>query len=157
METPSEPKDKKPSSSKHVYQVQTTGSFWGDVREAVNVFDSLLHYTLVADGFAFVFGIRKNISIVDDFLKIGEIPCARGSLLNGIASGFGIGVIRGMSTPIMVASNWAVGTFVVISLGSWTICRNNMENERRRVQQVVEQMPKRFVKGDAEPNTTDSS
>ena len=28
---------------------------------------------------------------------IGEIPCARNSLLSGIASGVGVGVIRGLS------------------------------------------------------------
>ena len=38
METPSQPKDDKPtSSSKPVYQVESTGSYWGDFREAVKV------------------------------------------------------------------------------------------------------------------------
>lgn len=35
---------------------------------------------------------------MDDLKRIGEIPCARNSLLAGIASGFGIGVIRGINT-----------------------------------------------------------
>lgn len=35
---------------------------------------------------------------MDDLKHIGEIPCARNSLLAGIASGFGIGVIRGINT-----------------------------------------------------------
>ena len=34
----------------------------------------------------------------DDLAHINEIPCARNSLLAGIASGFGIGVIRGINT-----------------------------------------------------------
>ncbi|TBU40267.1 hypothetical protein BD309DRAFT_967809 [Dichomitus squalens] len=90
--------------------------------------------------------------------RINEIPCARNSLLSGIASGVGIGVIRGMSSSVFVASNWAVGTFMLISLGTWTICQRNREEERRRLQQVVEAIPKRFVKteegpGSGEPKT----
>ncbi|KIM63426.1 hypothetical protein SCLCIDRAFT_117566, partial [Scleroderma citrinum Foug A] len=78
--------------------------------------------------------------------RLGEIPCARHSLLTGIASGAGVGVIRAISTNPWMASNWAVGTFVAISLGSWTICQKNLEAERRRVAMVVEEMPKRFIK-----------
>ncbi|RDX53558.1 hypothetical protein OH76DRAFT_1399481 [Lentinus brumalis] len=112
-----------PSPSKRmVYQVETTGSRWGDLKEAF-----------------------KRISS-DDLNKINEIPCARNSLLSGIASGVGIGVIRGLSSSAFVASNWAMGTFVLISLGSWTICQKNRADERRRMQQVIEAIPKRFVK-----------
>ncbi|RPD62670.1 hypothetical protein L226DRAFT_532338 [Lentinus tigrinus ALCF2SS1-7] len=121
----SAPSSSSPSPSKRmVYQVETTGSRWGDVKEAF-----------------------KRISS-DDMNRINEIPCARNSLLSGIASGVGIGVIRGMSSSVFVASNWAMGTFVLISLGSWTICQRNRMEERRRMQQVVEAIPKRFVKKD---------
>lgn len=113
-----------PSSNKKiVFQTETTGSYWSDVKEAV-----------------------KRISLWDDIQKIGEIPCARNSLLSGIASGAGVGVIRGMSAGPFWASQWAVGTFVLISMGTWTICRKSMEEERRRIQQVVEQIPKRHAK-----------
>ncbi|EMD40098.1 hypothetical protein CERSUDRAFT_45537 [Gelatoporia subvermispora B] len=78
--------------------------------------------------------------------KIDEIPCARNSLLSGIASGAGVGVIRGMSAGAFVASNWAVGTFMLVSMGTWSICRRAREDERRKLQQVVEQIPARFVK-----------
>ncbi|PCH39899.1 hypothetical protein WOLCODRAFT_88353 [Wolfiporia cocos MD-104 SS10] len=83
---------------------------------------------------------------VKEAVKIGEIPCARSSLLSGIASGAGVGVIRGLSAGPLVACNWAVGTFMLISLGTWSACRKSLEDERRRVQQVVEQLPKRFAK-----------
>lgn len=33
----------------------------------------------------------------EDLQRINEIPCARNSLLSGIASGAGVGVIRGLS------------------------------------------------------------
>ncbi|KAH7885256.1 hypothetical protein F5I97DRAFT_1352984 [Phlebopus sp. FC_14] len=110
-------------SRRPVYKTETTGNYWQDVWEAT-----------------------KRISIVDDFQRLGEIPCARNSLLSGIASGAGVGVIRGMSAGPLVASNWAVGTFMLISLGTWTICQKNIEAERRKLARVVEEMPKRFVK-----------
>lgn len=124
MDPPSDPAPASPSSPKRaVFQTDSTGSYVGDMREAV-----------------------KRISVWDDLQKIGDVPCARNSLLSGIASGAGIGVIRGMNAGPLVASNWAVGSFVLISLGTWTICQQQRHEERRRVQQVVEQMPKRFAK-----------
>ncbi|KIM56820.1 hypothetical protein SCLCIDRAFT_1144645, partial [Scleroderma citrinum Foug A] len=87
-----------------------------------------------------------RISIADDLWRLGEIPCARHSLLTGIVSGAGVGVIRAISTNPWMASNWAVGTFIAISLGSWTICQKNLEAERHRVAMVVEEMPKQFIK-----------
>ncbi|KAI0916849.1 hypothetical protein AcW1_007812 [Taiwanofungus camphoratus] len=123
MDSP--PSEPSPGSSpkKIVYQAETTGNYWTDVKEAV-----------------------KRISFWDDLRKINEIPCARSSLLSGIASGAGVGVIRGMSAGPFVASNWAVGTFMLISIGTWSICRSSRDEERRRIQQVVEQIPKRFAK-----------
>ena len=64
---------------------------------------------------------RQRISFFDDLQKIGEIPCARSSLLSGIASGAGVGAIRGLSAGVFVASNWAVGTFMAVTLGSWYV------------------------------------
>ena len=74
------------------------------------------------------------------------------------------------------ACNWAVGTFMLVSLGTWyvlflclylptslglvggrcfkqamnavsyrTICQQNILEERRRVQTIVEQLPKRML------------
>lgn len=47
---------------------------------------------------------RKKISVVDDLSNIGQIPCARSSLMSGIASGVAIGFIRGMTTSELDAS-----------------------------------------------------
>jgi len=112
-----------PSDRRPIYKAETTGNYWQDVWVAF-----------------------KRISIVDDFQRLGEVPCARNSLLSGIASGAGVGFIRAMNTTPFVASNWAVGTFMVISLGTWTVCQNNLLAERRRLARVVEDMPKRFIK-----------
>ncbi|KAH9948894.1 hypothetical protein B0H21DRAFT_207582 [Amylocystis lapponica] len=122
------------SPKKIVFQADTTGSYTGDVKEAV-----------------------KRISVWDDLQKINEIPCARNSLLSGIASGAGIGVIRGMSAGPLIASNWAVGTFMLISLGTWSICRRARDEERRRIQQVVEQIPKRFAKKEDSMSSSEES
>ncbi|KAF8258213.1 hypothetical protein EI94DRAFT_1623915 [Lactarius quietus] len=102
-----------PTPRRPIFQTETTGNYWSDVREA--------------------------------FKRIGEIPCARNSLLSGIASGVGIGVVRGLSVGPFAASNWAMGTFMLVSLGTWTICQRNIQEERRRVQTIVEQLPKRVM------------
>jgi len=87
----------------------------------------------------------KRVSPYDDMQRIGEIPCARNSLLSGIASGVGIGVIRGLSVRPLAASHWTVGTFMLVSLGTWTICQRNIVEEKLRVQTVVELLPKRVI------------
>ncbi|KAI0245257.1 hypothetical protein BJV78DRAFT_1139780 [Lactifluus subvellereus] len=48
-------------------------------------------------------------------------------------------------TDPFVASNWAVGTFMLVSLRTWTICQHNIHEERGHVQTVVEQLPKRIL------------
>ncbi|KAF8645202.1 hypothetical protein AX16_008029 [Volvariella volvacea WC 439] len=87
---------------------------------------------------------------------IGEVPCARNSLLSGIASGVGIGVIRGLSASPMVAGHWAMATFAVISIGSWHLCHKQMDDERKKVTKIIGSMPKRVVK-EAEESTGGSS
>ncbi|KZT28318.1 hypothetical protein NEOLEDRAFT_1024830, partial [Neolentinus lepideus HHB14362 ss-1] len=109
------------SSKRPVYKAETTGSYWGDVKAAASRLSP------------------------DDFSHIGEMPCARSSLLNGIAAGAGVGIVRGIGAGPFVASNWAVGTFMLISIGTWTVCQRNRNEERRRIQQVIEEMPRRYV------------
>ncbi|KDR82494.1 hypothetical protein GALMADRAFT_112175 [Galerina marginata CBS 339.88] len=83
---------------------------------------------------------------------VSDLPCARNALLAGIASGTGMGVIRGMTAGPMMAGHWAIGTFVLISLGSWHICQKQYTDERRKITQVIESMPKRTLKeGDSRP------
>ncbi|KAH9002541.1 hypothetical protein EDB86DRAFT_3073711 [Lactarius hatsudake] len=114
-----------------IFQTETTGNFWSDVREAF-----------------------KRLSPREDLQRIGEIPCARNSLLSGIASGVGVGVIRGLSVRPFAASNWAMGTFMLVSLGTWTICQRNIQEERRRVQTIVEQLPTRVIAKPSEDTET---
>ncbi|KAG6891519.1 hypothetical protein C0992_005053 [Termitomyces sp. T32_za158] len=106
---------------------------------------------------------------------IGDVPCARNSLLGGIASGLGIGIVRAMSacasylvgrkvfqteisSAAFVAGNWACATFVVISLGSFQICQNKLAKERESVTRIIESMPRRVVKqGDDQDSSTTTS
>ncbi|KZW01524.1 hypothetical protein EXIGLDRAFT_760736 [Exidia glandulosa HHB12029] len=92
---------------------KTTGSFFGDTWQAV-----------------------KLINVREDFRDIGEIPCARTSLMAGIASGTGIGVIRGVSVSTFAACNWAMGTFFVVSFSAWNLCRFRRSTEQQQMQQV---------------------
>ncbi|GLB38234.1 putative protein of unknown function (DUF3767) [Lyophyllum shimeji] len=87
--------------------------------------------------------------LVDVFQSVthfSDIPCARNSLLGGIASGAGIGVVRGISSSALVAGNWAMATFVIVSLGSYHLCQKQMADERKVVTKVIESMPRRVVK-----------
>ncbi|KAL0960719.1 hypothetical protein HGRIS_005745 [Hohenbuehelia grisea] len=104
------------------------------------------------------------VDVWNSMKNITQIPCARNSLLSGIASGLGIGVIRGLSTgapdtpynhPLMpeavysgplVAGNWAMATFTLISLGSWHICQRQLTRERETVQKIVDSLPQRSIK-----------
>jgi hypothetical protein len=74
----------------------------------------------------------------DDFKNIERVPCARQSLVYGIAGGTAIGCTRYLTSSKLphyflseidpnligildpfVASNWAVASFVLISAASW--------------------------------------
>ncbi|EIN10492.1 hypothetical protein PUNSTDRAFT_84587 [Punctularia strigosozonata HHB-11173 SS5] len=121
--SPTNPDDPKPSRGP-VYQVETTGSYWGDLIAAAK--------------------------------SMGQWPCTRNSLLSGIASGVGVGAIRAMSASILTSCNWAVGTFMLVSLGTWQVCQSARIEEHRRVQQVVEELPKRFAKRKADPSRDDN-
>ncbi|KAI0344430.1 hypothetical protein BDW22DRAFT_1354456 [Trametopsis cervina] len=120
MQSPSTPSE----TPKPIYKTETTGTLSGDVKEAV-----------------------KRLSL-DDFQHLGEIPCARNSLMSGIASGVGVGVIRSLTLRAnrIGAFHWAFGTFTAISIGTWMMCQKSLRDERARVQMVIEAMPRRLAK-----------
>ncbi|PPQ85179.1 hypothetical protein CVT25_004186 [Psilocybe cyanescens] len=102
-------------------------------------------------------------NLVHDSLEsakhVSDLPCARNALLAGIASGAGMGAIRGLAAGPMMAGHWAIGTFVLVSLGSWHICQNQYAEERRKISQVIESMPKRTLKesGSSESSSVPST
>jgi len=124
METPSTPKSTAPKKPVYVGNIETSGDTWTDVREAT-----------------------KRLSF-SDFSRISEMPCVRSSLLTGIASGIGVGIIRGVSARPFVASNWAMSTFLVISTGSWVLCQKAKSDEFTRIRRVMDSMPARTLKKD---------
>ncbi|PPR03514.1 hypothetical protein CVT24_007002 [Panaeolus cyanescens] len=58
----------------------------------------------------------------------------------------------------MVAANWAVGTFVTITLASWHICDRRWRSERERVAQILQHKPRHLKQEQpSEPETAKDS
>jgi len=57
-----------------------------------------------------------------------------------------VGVIRALSASPWIACNWAVGSFMLVSVGSWNICKYQLKEERRKVERIMEVLPKRTLK-----------
>jgi len=66
--------------------------------------------------------------------------------MSGIATGTGVGVIRALSAGPWVACNWAVGSFMLVGAGTWQVCQYRMREERRKVERIMEALPKRTLK-----------
>ncbi|OCF41376.1 hypothetical protein I317_04767 [Kwoniella heveanensis CBS 569] len=82
----------------------------------------------------------------EDFENIGKIPCARNSLLYGIAGGAGIGAVRflGSRRP-WVAANWAVGSFIAIAAFQWETCNRARRKELQQMRVIQERYPHRHI------------
>ncbi|CAG8551670.1 14814_t:CDS:2 [Funneliformis mosseae] len=84
--------------------------------------------------------VLKNLSW-QDFENIGKIPCARKSFLYGIGGGATIGSLRFLKKGnVLSASNWAVGSFCIISIGTWEYCRYKRQIQNEKFKIVVEQI-----------------
>ncbi|CAB4379102.1 hypothetical protein RhiirA1_462521 [Rhizophagus irregularis] len=84
--------------------------------------------------------VLKNLSL-NDFKNIGKIPCARKSFLYGIGGGTTIGALRFLQKgSVLSASNWAVGSFCMISIGTWEYCRIKRQLQNDKLKIVVEQI-----------------
>ncbi|TKY90067.1 hypothetical protein EX895_000065 [Sporisorium graminicola] len=86
--------------------------------------------------------IRAALSSIDpvhDLSRIGSIPCARGSLLMGMATAAGvIGISLVAGRGLRRGLNWGVGSFCFVSLASWETCRRNIKAEQMRMRTVIE-------------------
>ncbi|CAG7852784.1 Cytochrome c oxidase protein 20, mitochondrial {ECO:0000256/PIRNR:PIRNR007871} [Serendipita indica DSM 11827] len=76
----------------------------------------------------------------DDFRNIEQVPCARQSLMYGIAGGTAIGCTRYLTSNPRIASNWAVASFVLISAFSWRRCRSIQTSQMEQMRAVKEQL-----------------
>ncbi|KIM28458.1 hypothetical protein M408DRAFT_329509 [Serendipita vermifera MAFF 305830] len=99
----------------------------------------------------------------DDYRNIERVPCMKQSLVYGIAGGSAIGCTRYLSSNPLVASNWAVASFVLIAAASWHRCRGIQAAQKEQIQiirdQLVEKAKRRAPGGGppANPATTGSS
>ena len=104
--------------------------------------------------------VVKSIKL-EDFRKVHKQPCVRDALLLGIGGGFGLGGIRAILggtyrlsiegsnqkltvsiAPIPTASNWAVGSFIGVSLVAYEFCqyRRNLELQgMRQAMEIIDQ------------------
>lgn len=81
----------------------------------------------------------SSISPLEDLSALPRVPCARGSLLMGMATAAGVAGIslvagRGLRSGL----NWGVGSFCFVSLASWETCRRNLKAEQMRMRTVIE-------------------
>ncbi|WVQ85330.1 hypothetical protein IAT38_007495 [Cryptococcus sp. DSM 104549] len=81
-----------------------------------------------------------------DLENIGQIPCARNSLLYGIAGGTGLGVVRFLgSRRVISGGNWAVGGFIAIATFQWETCNRARRKELAQMRAIQERYPHRHV------------
>src|SRR3984957_6855538 len=102
--TPSSTSSEPPPDIK--FQPPSSGSFWSEVQLAYQVsLSSPCHRLIISIRVECVKGLWEPLNAIE------KIPCARNSLLSGIASGAGIGVIRGISAGeflLHLSINWAL-------------------------------------------------
>nr|CDI50988.1 conserved hypothetical protein [Melanopsichium pennsylvanicum 4] len=71
------------------------------------------------------------------------MPCARGSLLMGMATAAGVtGISLVAGRGLRRGLNWGVGSFCFVSLASWETCRRNIKAEQMRMRTVIESYKK---------------
>eukprot|EP00053_Salpingoeca_punica_P006955 m.64573 g.64573 ORF g.64573 m.64573 type:complete len:116 (+) comp13932_c0_seq7:316-663(+) len=71
--------------------------------------------------------------------EIRKVPCLRDSLLNGIGLATGIALFRFVRTKhIASACNYAVGTFLLTTVGSFEYCRYQRTVRREKIKQTLE-------------------
>ncbi|WVR05737.1 hypothetical protein IAU60_002762 [Kwoniella sp. DSM 27419] len=88
----------------------------------------------------------KRIRPKEDFENIGQIPCARNSLLYGIAGGSGLGAVRFLgSRKPWSAANWAVGSFIAIAAFQWEVCNRARRKELATMRMLQERYPHRHI------------
>ncbi|WFD30410.1 hypothetical protein MSPP1_001429 [Malassezia sp. CBS 17886] len=85
-----------------------------------------------------------HMNLAEELKRLPQIPCARSSLLFGIASGTSIGAIqflagRGMNRTL----NWATGTFLFVAVCGWETCRRTHKGDQAHIQEIVRAHAKR--------------
>jgi len=74
---------------------------------------------------------------------IQKTPCVRESLLYGIVGGSVVGVGYFLkSMHVLSSCRYAVGSFALISFGSWEICRYIKYKEKEAIKESVDMLNK---------------
>jgi len=103
----------------------------------------------IDDGVALKTAVSK-LSPLDDLRNLGKVPCARSSLLNGMATAAGvIGVTAIAGRGLRRSLNWGVGSFCAVSAASREICRRHRRAEQDRIKMIVETFPNRAAAREA--------
>ncbi|AXA51787.1 cytochrome c oxidase subunit 20 [Malassezia restricta] len=64
----------------------------------------------------------RQFSLTNELQRLPHVPCARTTLLMGMATGAAVGTIQVIfGRGIMRSMNWAVGSFVCISVLGWYV------------------------------------
>ncbi|CAG8523767.1 8592_t:CDS:2 [Acaulospora morrowiae] len=111
--------------------------------------------------------VVKNLNY-DDFKNIAKMPCARQSFLYGIGGGTTVGFLRFIQKGkfrkiidntgderveqnkrnfydynvgnVFSATNWAVGSFCLISVGIWEYCHFRRVNQRQKIKAITQKL-----------------
>ncbi|KAK3753123.1 hypothetical protein RRG08_024401 [Elysia crispata] len=76
--------------------------------------------------------------------RIMLIPCMRNSLMYGITGGLGIGLAHFLFTSnVTKSTNIAMGSYVVVLLGTWGYCRYHLAVERSKSYELQKAMHNR--------------
>ena len=138
MEAPSRPESDSRKKPVYVGKVETTGNLWTDFQEAVNVSDDARCMTPTSCRTHAIFAKERGWigRILDVSVKclVSGIVCWRELLVGSVLASSGASLHArsvfflswfvaaeslSVSAGPFVASNWAVGTFMVISTGTW--------------------------------------
>ncbi|KAF1352348.1 hypothetical protein BDV97DRAFT_292984 [Delphinella strobiligena] len=92
-------------------------------------------------------GKQVDVGVVDaaktitkeDWTKFHRKPCVKDSFLTGIGTGAAVGGVRAIwRAPVMVACNWAVGTFCFGSFAMYQYCQYQRLAEKEGMKRAIE-------------------
>ncbi|XP_025104148.1 cytochrome c oxidase assembly protein COX20, mitochondrial-like [Pomacea canaliculata] len=85
-------------------------------------------------------------SIAKFSIEPSKIPCFRRSFLTGIGGGLGIGVGSFLITSnVRRSTNIGVGSYALITMGTWLYCRYTFAKEKIRQRQIKKVIQSRIA------------
>ncbi|XP_014251362.1 cytochrome c oxidase protein 20 homolog [Cimex lectularius] len=85
--------------------------------------------------------------------SFADIPCYKNSLLYGISSGIGGGLIYFLFTSkVKHACHASIATHTVVTLSYWTYCRYKWEEDRKKAEMMTEYLRQYIIREGTEQN-----